>query len=87
MLDAKTRDSMSRKDLVSHHLRVLALQVDPRTGLLNRLAEELDVHPVTLSAWIAQGYVPWFQCKKLQKRFGRKLVPLDDLCPEEFRRN
>ena len=87
MLDTATRDSMSRNDLVSHHLRVLALIVDPRKGQLNRLAAEMDVHPTTVSAWISQGFVPWFQCKKLQKRFGKKKVALDDLCPEEFRFN
>jgi hypothetical protein len=85
MLDAKTRDSMSRNDLVSHHLRRLALIADPTKGRLTWLAEELDVHTVTVSTWIAQGYVPMFQCKKLQKRFGKKAVPLDDLCPEEYR--
>lgn len=85
MLDAKTRESLSRSDLVSHHLRVLALLADPRNGLLKNLADKIPVHPTTLSTWIEQGYVPLFQCRKLQKLFGKKKVPLDELCPEEFR--
>jgi hypothetical protein len=87
MLDAKTRDSLSRKDLISHHLRLLALIVDPPKGELVSLADDIGVHAATLSAWISQGYVPWFQCKKLQKRFGKKMVPFDDLCPAEYRNN
>jgi hypothetical protein len=85
MLDAKARDALSRTDLVSYCLRLLALNVDPGNGHLTKLAEAIDVHPTTVSAWIGQGYVPMFQCKKLQKRFGQKAVPLDDLCPHEFR--
>lgn len=85
MLDAKTRETLSRNDLVSHHLRVLALIVDPRKGQLNRLAEAIEVHPTTLSTWIEQGYVPLFQCKKMERRFGKKKVLVDELCPEEFR--
>lgn len=85
MLDTKARGALSRNDLISHHLRVMALVVDPRKGELVKLADEIPVHPATLSAWIAQGYVPYFQCKKLLKRFGKKLVVMDELCPEEFR--
>lgn len=87
MLDEKTRVSMTRKELVSHHLRVLALRVDPVNGYLTSLAEELDVHTTTLSAWISQGYVPLFQCRKMQKKFGRRFVDLDDLCPAQYRNN
>lgn len=85
MLDTKIREGLSRNDLVSHHLRVLALIVDPPRGHLTNLADAIGVHVTTLSAWIAQGYVPWFQCKKLVKRFGKKTVVLDDLCPDEYR--
>ena len=85
MLDAKTRETMTRNELISHHMRRLALIADPVNGHLSKLADHIEVHATTISAWIAQGYVPWFQCKKIQKRFGRKLVPLDELCPEEFR--
>lgn len=87
MIDATTRETMTRTQLVSYHLRLLALNLDPETGHLTKLAEEIEVHPTTLSSWIAQGYVPYFQFKKLRKRFGKKMVPLDDLCPEEFRSN
>ena len=87
MLDTKARGTLSREDLISHHLRVMALVVDPPRGQLINLADDIGVHAATLSAWIAQGYIPYFQCKKLLKRFGKKLVLLDELCPEEFRNN
>jgi hypothetical protein len=64
---------------VSHALRQLALIVDPAKGQLSKLADEVDVHPVTLSTWISQGVVPEFQVAKLKKRFGKKVVaPLLD---------
>jgi hypothetical protein len=85
MLDAKARESMTRSEVVSYYLRTCALRVDPRYGYLTSLAEEIGVHVTTLSAWIEKGYVPHFQVKKLIKRFGRKVVSLDDLCPESFR--
>lgn len=85
MTPVKSRDSMTRQELVSHHLRRLAKRVDPANGLLLKLAEHIDVHQTTLSAWTAQGYVPLFQVRKMQKKFGRKHVPLAELCPEEFR--
>jgi hypothetical protein len=66
-------------------LRLLALHADPRNGHLTVLAEEINVHPTTISVWIDKGFVPEFQCRKLVKRFGKKRVPLDDLCPEENR--
>lgn len=82
----KPRDEMTRTELVSYILRSCALLVDPRLGLLRSLAETLEVHEVTVSAWIAQGYVPQHQALKLNKRFGEH-APVDDLCPAEFRRN
>jgi hypothetical protein len=85
MLDATARASMTRSEIVSYYLRLIALRVNPRTGHLTALAEELGVHPTTISAWIDKGYVPEFQVKKLVKRFGKKTVSLDELCPPEFR--
>jgi hypothetical protein len=85
MLDASTRVSMTRQELVSHHLRSLALRVDPVYGQLKMLAADIDVHTTTLSAWIAQGYVPEFQVRKMLRRYGKKYVILDDLCPVEYR--
>lgn len=70
---------------MSHHLRALALIHDPAQGMLSKLAEALGVHAVTVSKWIANGYVPFPQCEKLVELFGKKRVVLDDLCPEEFR--
>lgn len=87
MIDAKTRDSLSRNDLVSFHLRRLALIADPANGQLLKLADDIGVHPTTLSNWIAQGCVPWFQCLKIQRRFRRfvSITDLDELCPEDCR--
>lgn len=85
MIDAKTRDKVARSEVVSLHLRRLAKRADPENGYLLSLAEFIDVHQTTISAWVAQGYVPLFQVRKMQKKFGRKHVPLNELCPEEFR--
>lgn len=82
----KPREEMSRQEIVSFVLRQCALLCDPRHGHLKTLAAEIDAHEVTLSVWINQGYVPLHQCQKLQKKFGKKNAPLDDLCPVEFRR-
>jgi hypothetical protein len=79
VLDQKTLESLTPSERVSHALRQLALIVDPAEGKLSALAEEVGVHPATLSAWIAGGYIPEFQEAKLKKRFGgtvRKLLPL-----------
>lgn len=85
MLDQQTRVSMTRKELVSYHLRTLALLLDPRNGHLSKLAAEISVHSTRVTAWINQGYVPLFQVRKLEKRFGKKNVPSDELCPPEYR--
>ena len=83
----KSRDEMTRQELISFILRNCALMCDPRYGRLKALAEAIDTHEVTVSVWISQGYVPEHQVRKLQKRFGKKSAPIDDLCPVEFRRN
>ena len=64
----------TRVEIVSKALRTLALEVDPRGGSLRALAEEISVHPVTVSDWIAAGHVPDFQVAKLVKRFGEEMV-------------
>ena len=76
---------MTRKEKVSFHLRTLALRIDPRNGHLQSLADEIGVHSTRMTAWINQGYVPMFQVRKLQKRFGEDHVPVDELCPPEYR--
>lgn len=80
------KENMTRQDLVSFILRNLALRIDPRNGHLKSLAPLLDTHEVTLSNWIAQGYVPFHKARKLEAKFGKVHAPIDDLCPEEFRR-
>lgn len=83
----KPREEMTRNELVSFILRQCALLCDPKHGHLKSLAAVIDAHEVTLSVWIGQGYVPEHQVRKLQKKFGKKNAPLDDLCPVEFRRS
>lgn len=85
MTPVKPRDSLTRSEIVSNRLRKLAKLADLDNGYLKVLADRLDVHQTTISAWIAQGYVPMFQVRKLQRRFGNRSAPLDELCPEEFR--
>lgn len=75
---------LTRTEIVSRILRSLAIEVDPRRGELTKLAAHIDVHPVTLSGWISQGYVPKHQVEVLQKKFG-SLVSMDELCPASFR--
>lgn len=77
----------TRQELVAKVLRTCALDCDPRNGRLKSVADLLAVHETTISGWIAQGYVPEFQVRKLQKCFGTRTVSLDDLCPVEFRRS
>lgn len=83
-LSRTARATMSRSEIVAYHLRRMAKRIDPITAHYVKLAEEIGVHQTTMSDWIAQGYVPHFQCKKLHRRFG-KLAPLDDLCPVSHR--
>lgn len=83
----KPRGQWSRTEIISFHLNVLALHVDPLHGRLTTLADALEINPITLSRWKTQGYVPWHRVKYLQKRYGRKLIPEDELCPVEYRRN
>jgi hypothetical protein len=85
MTPEKHREKPTRQEIVSNRLRKLAKLADLDNGYLKVLADRLDVHQTTISAWIAQGYVPVFQVRKLQRRFGKRCAPLDELCPEEFR--
>ncbi len=83
----KPRSEWTRNEVVGFHLGVLALHVDPLNGQLNVLADALELNAMTLTRWKAQGYVPFHQVKRLQKRYGKKLVPEDELCPVEYRGN
>jgi hypothetical protein len=81
VLDQKTLASLTPSERVSHALRQMALIVDPAEGKLSALAEKIQVHPATLSSWIANGDIPEFQEAKLKSHFGglvRKLLPLAD---------
>lgn len=83
-LSSAAKSGMSRSDVVSWHLKRMARKVDPEHGYMSSLAEALELHPTTLSDWVAQGYVPMFQVRKLHRRF-KKLAPVDDLCPPQNR--
>lgn len=83
-LSRTAKATLSRSEIVSYHLRRMAKKADPVNGWLMVLADDLEVHPTTISDWIAQGYIPQHQCKRLHKRFG-KLAPFDELCPLENR--
>jgi hypothetical protein len=83
-LSRQAKATLSRSDIVRWHLARMARKADPANGHFTKLAELIEVHPTTLSDWGSQGFIPFFQCKKLHKRFG-KLAPIDDLCPAEYR--
>ena len=83
----KPREHWSREEIIGFHLNVLALHVDPKDGRLASLAEAIEVNPITLGRWKSQGFVPWHQVRRLQKRYGETLVPEDELCPPKYRRS
>jgi len=67
-------EDCDRQTVVAFVLRQCALVVDPRYGKLSTLADEIDVHYTTLSLWIQEGRVPERAAKRLQRRFGKKLI-------------
>jgi hypothetical protein len=75
----KPSGDLSREDAVSLCLRQCALVVDPRYGRLSKLAEEFELHETTLGLWIRNGRIPRKSCRKLERRFGKKLVKFDFL--------
>jgi len=81
----KPKEEWTRQETVSFYLRTLALHVDPDNGRIQALALALEINKLTLYRWKAQGYVPWHQVKKMQRRYGKKLVPENELCPVENR--
>lgn len=83
----KPREHWSRNEVVGFYLGVLALHVDPMHGRLNLLADAIEVNSMTLTRWKSQGYVPFHQVKRLQRRYGKKLIPEDELCPVDYRTN
>lgn len=82
----KPREEWTRSEIVAFHLNILALHVDPLEGRQAALAEALEMSRFALGRWVSMGYVPWHQVKRLKKRYGKKLVPEDELCPAEYRR-
>lgn len=83
----KPREQWSREEIIGFHLGLLALHIDPLHGRLNVLADAIEIDPITVGRWKSQGYIPWHQVKRLQKRYGKKLIPEDALCPAEHRRS
>lgn len=82
----KREKKLSRSEIVSLALRQCALLCDPKSGHLKVLAKRLDVHHVTLSVWIRQGYVPELHAENLQKEFGAQFADANVLCPADRRR-
>jgi hypothetical protein len=70
---------LSRDAFVSFTLRQCALVLDPRYGRLKAVADEFDFHESTLNVWIRKGRIPRKPCRRLLKRFGRKLIDFDRL--------
>lgn len=70
-------DGADRETIVSLTLRQCALVIDPRYGKLSALADEFELHPTTLSLWIREGRIPIKAARRLQRRFGKKLVNVD----------
>lgn len=70
-------ESMTPQEQVSFCLRQCALALNPRTGYLKDLAAELEVHETTLSLWMREGRIPVKAARRLQRRFGKKLVDLE----------
>lgn len=79
MTHIQAPEGADRSTLVSLTLRQCALVVDPRYGRLSNLAEELDVHATTLSLWIREGRIPRKAARRLQRRFGKKLINLESV--------
>lgn len=75
-------DDISASDFVSLTLRQVALMLDPKLGRLAVLADEFDLHPSTLQAWIKKGRIPRKPCRRLLKRFGRRFIDFDRLAGE-----
>lgn len=69
-------ENLTPQDQVSLCLRQCALHLNPRTGYLKDLAAEMDVHETTLSLWMREGRIPRKAARRLQRRFGKKLVDL-----------
>lgn len=80
----KPRDQWTREEIVGFHLTTLALRIDPEKGRWTELAAAIEVDPITLTRWKTNGYVPWYQVRRLRTRYGEELVP-DELCPVEYR--
>lgn len=68
---------LSREELVSLCLRQCALVLDPRYGRLSVLADTFELHETTLGLWIRQGRIPAKPCKRLMRRFGKRLVNVE----------
>ena len=72
-----TKPDAEREERISLTLRQCALTLDPRYGKLSALADELELHVTTLHLWIRQWYIPTKSARRLQRRFGKKLVNAD----------
>lgn len=73
---------MDPSEFVSQTLRQCALILDPLTGRLTAIAEELGVHDTTVRLWIRNGRIPYEPADRLLKRFGKRWIDFDRLVGE-----
>jgi hypothetical protein len=71
------REDLTREEIVSLCLRQCALVIDPRNGHLKSLAAEFEWHEITVYQWIKNGRIPFKSARRLQRRFGKKLVNIE----------
>lgn len=75
--------TMDPSEFVSQTLRQCALIVDPSTGSLARLGEEIGAHHTTVRLWIRSGRIPHARCHQLLKRFGAEWIDYDRLVGDD----
>lgn len=70
---------LDRVEYVSFVMRQLALLLDPQYGRISVLADEFELHESTVGQWMRNGRVPHKAAKRLERRFGKKLVKIEQL--------
>ena len=73
---------IDRKERVKYLINRLALEMFPPQGLLKNLADDIGVHPATISLWLSAGSVPAPKARYMQRRYGLDLAPAHELCRE-----
>ena len=73
---------IDRKERVKYLINRLALELFPPQGMLKDLADDIGVHPTTISLWLSAGSVPAPKARYMQRRYGVELAPAHELCRE-----